>query len=291
MDFTPIFENYDLYLEGLVTTVKLVSVALAIGLAMAIPLAIMRTSSNPLVNGPVWAFTYFFRGTPLLVQMFLIYYGLGQFQAVRDSVAWTVLGDAQWCGWIALTLNTSAYVAEILRGGINGVAHGEVEATLPQAFDQLHVDHVAHPAGVGGRDGGDVAEELPVGRRDGVVAGLGDRDLAEERSFVMHVDARGELRRSRAACRGAIAGPTPGRDESVVGGKPDLRIVGACAFGDEPGEIVGASAFGVGKPRRDLREHLVRRRSLPVDQAIRPSLHPRPNRFEQHRNDAGRHDG
>src|SRR3546814_4171072 len=80
MDFTPIFENYRLYLDGLVVTLQLVFWALAFGLALAIPLAILRMSSNPLVNGPVWAFTYFFRGTPLLVQMFLFYYGLGQLQ-------------------------------------------------------------------------------------------------------------------------------------------------------------------------------------------------------------------
>src|SRR3546814_11692747 len=85
MALTPIFENARLYRDGLVGTLQLGCWALAFGLALAIPLAILRMSSNPLVNGPVWAFTYFFRGTPLLVQMFLFYYGLGQLQFMRSE--------------------------------------------------------------------------------------------------------------------------------------------------------------------------------------------------------------
>src|SRR3546814_19174640 len=97
MDFTPIFENYRLYLDGLVVTLQLVFWALAFGLALAIPLAILRMSSNPLVNGPVWAFTYFFRGTPLLVQMFLFYYGLGQLQFMIElSQSFVFLKRAYW---------------------------------------------------------------------------------------------------------------------------------------------------------------------------------------------------
>jgi len=129
MDFGPIFENYPLFLEGFVNTVKLVFFALVIGLSMAIPLAVMRTSSNPLVNGPVWAFTYFFRGTPLLVQTFLIYYGLGQWQLMIDlSREWTFLRDAYWYALFAFTLNTAAYTTEIIRGAIEGTPYGEIEA-------------------------------------------------------------------------------------------------------------------------------------------------------------------
>ena len=129
MDFAPILENYQLYLEGLVTTVKLVFVALIIGLGMAVPLAVMRTSSNPLINAPVWAYTYFFRGTPLLVQMFMIYYGLGQWQFMIDiSQEWTFLRDAYWYALFAFTLNTAAYTTEIIRGAIEGTPYGEIEA-------------------------------------------------------------------------------------------------------------------------------------------------------------------
>jgi arginine/ornithine transport system permease protein len=129
MNFAPIFENYDLYLQGLVTTVQLVGLALIIGLVLAVPLAILRTSSNPLVNAPVWSFTYFFRGTPLLVQMFMIYYGLGQLEfMVELSREWTFLRDAYWYALFAFTLNTCAYTTEIIRGAIDGTPYGEIEA-------------------------------------------------------------------------------------------------------------------------------------------------------------------
>ena len=129
MDFAPVLENLDLYMEGLLTTVKLVFWALVVGLFMAVPLAICRTSRNPLVNGPVWAFTYFFRGTPLLVQMFLIYYGLGQLQFMIDlSQQFDFLKDAYWYALFAFTLNTAAYTTEIFRGAIDGTPYGEIEA-------------------------------------------------------------------------------------------------------------------------------------------------------------------
>lgn len=129
MDFTPIFENYWLYLDGLVVTLQLVFLALAVGLALAIPLAVMRMSSSPLVNGPVWAFTYFFRGTPLLVQMFLLYYGLGQMQFMIDlSQSLPFLKDAYWYALTAFTLNTCGYTTEIIRGAIAGTPYGEIEA-------------------------------------------------------------------------------------------------------------------------------------------------------------------
>jgi arginine/ornithine transport system permease protein len=129
MDFAPVFDNFGLYIDGLITTVKLVFFALVIGLAMAVPLAICRTSSNPLVNGPVWAFTYFFRGTPLLVQMFLIYYGLGQLQFMIElSQQVDFLKDAYWYALFAFTLNTAAYTTEIIRGAIDGTPYGEIEA-------------------------------------------------------------------------------------------------------------------------------------------------------------------
>lgn len=84
MDFDIIIESLPLYFNGLWLTIKLVAASVIIGFIMAIPLAVMRTSKNWLVNGPVWAFTYFFRGTPLLIQMFMIYYGLGQLQFMMD---------------------------------------------------------------------------------------------------------------------------------------------------------------------------------------------------------------
>lgn len=78
--------------------------------------------------GSAYGYIFFFRGTPLLVQIFLIYYGLSQFEAVRESIAWEVLREAYWCAIIAFALNTGAYTAEILRGAIQTVPKGQVEA-------------------------------------------------------------------------------------------------------------------------------------------------------------------
>lgn len=128
MDINVVIANLPLYLQGLWTTAWLVAAALALGSCLAVPLAILRTSANPLVNGPVWAFTYFFRGTPQLVQLYMIYYGAGQFAVVRDSFAWPLLSQAWFCALLTFTLNSAAYTTEILRGAIQNTPSGEVEA-------------------------------------------------------------------------------------------------------------------------------------------------------------------
>lgn len=116
------------FLDGAMLTVGLVAIATVAGFVLAVPLALARLSRNPALAWPAHAYIFFFRGTPLLVQLFLIYYGLGQFESVREGFLWPILKDAWWCGLIGLTFNTSAYVAEILRGGILGVPVGDIEA-------------------------------------------------------------------------------------------------------------------------------------------------------------------
>ena len=128
MDFSIIFENLDIYFEGLKNTLILVSISLFIGLSFAVPLAVLRTSKNLLVSGPIRAYVYCFRGTPLLVQMFLIYYGMGQFEPIRDSFLWIFFKEAYFCALFAFTLNTCAYTIEIIRGAIENTPHGEIEA-------------------------------------------------------------------------------------------------------------------------------------------------------------------
>lgn len=128
MDFSLIAANWDFFLIGVKNTILLVALALAIGGPLSIPLALARAYKHPVWNPIVWAYTYFFRGTPLLVQLYLIYYGLSQFEAVRESVLWPILKDAWWCALIAFVLNTCAYTTEILRGAIESTAWGEVEA-------------------------------------------------------------------------------------------------------------------------------------------------------------------
>jgi arginine/ornithine transport system permease protein len=123
-----IVESLPLYLQGLWVTLQLLVAALAVGLAAALPLAVLRSLPSPWAWRPVWAFTYVIRGTPLLVQLFLIYYGLAQFEAVRESMLWSALRSPWFCAVAAMAINTAAYTAEILHGAIKAVPAGEVEA-------------------------------------------------------------------------------------------------------------------------------------------------------------------
>ncbi len=128
MDFEAIFSNLPLYLSGLATTVELVVLALIFGLVLAIPIALLASRNTALVTFAPKAFIYFFRGTPLIVQMFMIYYGAGQFEALRESIFWPIFKEAYTCALIAFSLNTAAYTAEILRGAILTTPYGEIEA-------------------------------------------------------------------------------------------------------------------------------------------------------------------
>ncbi|HAS3377537.1 ABC transporter permease [Vibrio cholerae] len=124
MDFSLIIDSLPIYLNGLWTTVWLVSLSLVIGLLCAIPLVIARNSKQKWFSLPAWGYIYFLRGTPLLVQLYLIYYGMDQWFPVKD----TLWEHAWFCALVAFILNTSAYTAEIIRGAINGLPKGEVEA-------------------------------------------------------------------------------------------------------------------------------------------------------------------
>lgn len=116
------------YWGGLVTTVQLVFLSLVLGLILAVPLAIMRTSKNPLINAPVWFYTYIFRGTPLLIQLYIIYYGLAQIEGIQQTFWWDIFREAFYPALLAFTLNTAAYTTEIIRGAIVATPHGEIEA-------------------------------------------------------------------------------------------------------------------------------------------------------------------
>ena len=137
MDFTIIANEWTVYWQGFYTTVWLVAVSLFIGLLIAVPLGILRNSNNWLLKGPAWAYIYFFRGTPLLIQLFLIYYGAGQWQWLRESVAWELFSQAWFCAILAFTLNTSAYTAEIIRGAINAMPEGQVEAAYAYGMNRI----------------------------------------------------------------------------------------------------------------------------------------------------------
>lgn len=116
------------YWDGIVSTVQLVFLSLVIGLLLAIPLAIMRNSKNPFLNYPVWVFTYVFRGTPLLIQLYMIYYGVTLIEGIQETVWWVIFEKAFYPCLIAFTLNTAAYTTEIFRGVIEATPKGEIEA-------------------------------------------------------------------------------------------------------------------------------------------------------------------
>jgi octopine/nopaline transport system permease protein len=115
-------------LEALPMTLALFAYSIVLGCIFALGLVAMRVSSNPFLSGFAKGYIFVFRGSPLLVQMFLIYYGLGQFPAVRQSLAWVVLRDSFDCAVLSLALCTAGYQAEIMRGGLQAVPAREIEA-------------------------------------------------------------------------------------------------------------------------------------------------------------------
>lgn len=115
-------------IQGATLTLELTALSVIAGLIVAIPLGIVRSSKLWYVRSLPYGYIFFFRGTPLLIQLFLVYYGLGQFEAVRESVLWPYLRDPFWCAVLTMTLHTAAYIAEILRGAIQAIPPGEIEA-------------------------------------------------------------------------------------------------------------------------------------------------------------------
>ena len=116
------------YLSGLGVTLLLVTVSVVLGSLLSLPLAFARMSKNPVLSWLAFAYVFFFRGTPLLTQLFLIYYGLGSFSAeLKAWGLWWFFREAWNCALLAFTLNTAAYQAEILRGAIESVPRGQHE--------------------------------------------------------------------------------------------------------------------------------------------------------------------
>lgn len=127
-DLYLILESLPLMLAGFGITLKLLLVSGFLGLILAIVLLLMRMSGKFYLDWVAQVYIYVFRGTPILVQIFIVYYGLPQFEAVRESFLWPILREPTGCAILALTLNTGAYVSEILRGGVLGVDKGLLEA-------------------------------------------------------------------------------------------------------------------------------------------------------------------
>jgi len=116
------------YLSGLGVTLSLVAISTLLGALVSVPVTYGRMSSNRWLSGPAYAYVYFFRGTPLIAQLFLIYYGLGEFRPQLQAIGlWGFFRDPWNCAILAFTLNTAAYQAEILRGAVQSVPRGQFE--------------------------------------------------------------------------------------------------------------------------------------------------------------------
>ncbi len=135
-----VLANWPLFARGVWITLELTAVALAVGFLIALPTAMARYRRVPWVSPLIGAYIYLFRGTPLLVQTFIIYYGLSQFDWVRDSWAWTFLREPWWCAVIAFSLNSGAYTSEIIRGALEAAPRGEQEAAEALGLSPRQVD-------------------------------------------------------------------------------------------------------------------------------------------------------
>lgn len=138
MNMELVFRHWDLFLSGVWVTVQLTLISVSAGFLIALPASLSIARRGPFLP-LVGAYVYLFRGTPLLVQTYLIYYGLAQFDFVRSSFAWPLLREAWWCAVITFSLNSGAYGAEIMRGAIATVPKGEVEGARALGLSERQV--------------------------------------------------------------------------------------------------------------------------------------------------------
>jgi len=137
-DFALIADSIPKMLTGFWMTFELWFLSAVLGMALAIILLLMRISGRWYLFSPAMIYIYIFRGTPILVQIFIIYHGMPQLEFVRESMFWPILREPFGCAILALTLNTGAYVSEILRGGVLGVDRGLKEAGAALGLSATH---------------------------------------------------------------------------------------------------------------------------------------------------------
>jgi octopine/nopaline transport system permease protein len=128
MDFELMLSSFPKLINAAGVTLKLLSASLIAGMFIGLLFAILRLNKNIFVNSFAYGYSYVFRGTPLLVQIFIIYFGLGQIEYLRSTFLWVALKEPYWCAIIAFALNTGAYTSEILRSAFQTIKPGIVEA-------------------------------------------------------------------------------------------------------------------------------------------------------------------
>ena len=128
MDLELMINSLPKLLNASLVTIKLLTASLFFGLFIGLLFAILRLNKNIFIKKFAYGYSYVFRGTPLLVQIFIIYFGLAQIEYLRSSFLWVIIKEPYWCAIIAFTLNTGAYTSEILRSAFQTIKPGIVEA-------------------------------------------------------------------------------------------------------------------------------------------------------------------
>ena len=141
-----ILSHWPMFAHGVWMTLQLTFIAIAIGFVIALPAGIARARRVPYASPAINAYVYLFRGTPLLVQTYLVYYGLSQFDWIRASWAWTFLRDPWWCAVLAFSLNSGAYATEIIRGAVETTPKGEIEARVQEMLGLVQLEKFAKRA-------------------------------------------------------------------------------------------------------------------------------------------------
>ncbi len=136
MRFDLMYESFFKIVEGVPLTLQVVSISTVLGIFLAVAVALMRISGSKFMSLPAYYFVYLIRGTPLLLQLYFVYYGLSQFEFIRESILWPLLKEPYWCGIITLTISTGAYSSEIIRGGILSVSKNYIEAAEALGLSQ-----------------------------------------------------------------------------------------------------------------------------------------------------------
>ena len=139
MDLELIITSFPKLLSATVVTLKLLSASLFFGLFLGLFFAILRLNKNKLISGFAYGYSYLFRGTPLLVQIFIIYFGLGQIEYLRTTFLWVILKEPYWCAIIAFSLNTGAYTSEILRSAFETIKPGIIEAGRSLGLNKMFI--------------------------------------------------------------------------------------------------------------------------------------------------------
>lgn len=133
-----ISEHWRAFASGAVITLQYAAISCLLGAILAMPIALLRLSAKRALFWPATVYVLFFRGTPLLAQIFLIYYGSGQFRPALEAIGlWQFFREPWFCAILTLTLNTAAYSSEIFRGALQAIPRGEVEAAMALGLSPL----------------------------------------------------------------------------------------------------------------------------------------------------------